>query len=65
MARRGKEVNSRYQPTKAELEMEMDTGLPDGVTLEELDERASVLAKALMGAKPEMHEILKERRRDG
>ena len=31
----------------------MDMSLPDGVTLEELDERASILAEALMGAKPE------------
>ena len=56
---------SRYQSTEAELEIEMDMSLPEGVTLEELDERASILARALMGSKPETHEMLKERRRDG
>ena len=47
------------------MEIEMDMSLPEGVTLEELDERASILARALMGSKPETHEMLKERRRDG
>ena len=30
----GKEIDSRYQPTKAELEM--DLSLPDGITPEEV-----------------------------
>ena len=49
MARRGKKIGSRYRSTEADLEA--DTGLPDDVTLEELDERASILAKALKGGK--------------
>ncbi len=52
-------VDSRYQPSKAELEM--DTGLPDDVTLEELDAKAVVLAKALMGDKRASGEGRQER----
>ncbi len=58
----GKKRGSRYRSTESDLEA--DTGLPDDVTLEELDERARRVAKALMGYKPETQEVLKERRKD-
>ena len=44
-----------------DVELELDSGL----SLEELDSRASVLGRVLMDGKPETHEVLKERRRDG
>ena len=51
--------DSRYQSTGADLEM--DTGLPDDVTLEELDGKAVALAKALMGGKKASGEERRER----
>ena len=59
MSHRGKEVDSRYRSTEGELEM--DTGLPDDVTLEELDERARRVAKALMGDRKASGEGRRER----
>ncbi len=40
-----------------------DVELDSGLSLEELDERASALARALMDGKPETNEMLRERRR--
>ena len=40
-----------------------DVELDSGLSLEELDSRASALARALMDGKPETNEMLRERRR--
>ena len=45
--KRGEKKGSRHRSVDGELDMDM--GLPEGVTWEALDERARRVAKALMG----------------